>query len=158
MNWLDILILVPLVIDTVVGGWVGLIRAVISLAGLIAGLLLAGHFYGPLGDRLTFVSDQGAARMLAFAIIFLVVMLLAALIAWLLTRAASALTLGWVNRLGGAFFGLLMGAAFWGIVLAVWIEVIGSSDVISGSVMARILVDYIPIGSWLLPGQFSTGL
>ena len=45
MNWLDIVILILLVVPTLIGLKIGIIKAVMSIAGVIIGVLLAGRFY-----------------------------------------------------------------------------------------------------------------
>ncbi len=156
MNWLDIVIIVTLVINIIAGLWVGLIKAVLSLVGLVVGVVLAGRFYLSLSEQLSFIPGDTAARVVAFIIILVVVLAVAFLLAWLLSKAASAIMLGWANRLGGAIFGVLMGILIWSALLAAWVEFFGAADTISQSFMARILLDYFPLGPWLLPGDFDS--
>ena len=155
MNWLDIVIIVTLVIDVIVGLWVGLIRAVLSLAGLVVGIILAGRYYLPLSEKLSFIPQETAAKVVAFTIILLVVMAITFVLAWLLTKVASVTMLGWVNRLGGAVFGLLLAAIIWGTLLAAWVKFFGTSGVITDSILAGVLLDYLPLGLWLLPDDFA---
>src|SRR3989304_3793755 len=109
MNWFDVVIIVTVGITAVIGLKIGIIKAVLSLAGIIIGVVLAGRLYVPLSERLDFISGVGVAKIVAFAIILVGVMVLSGVLAWLLKWAASLMMLGWVNRLGGAFFGLLLG-------------------------------------------------
>ena len=154
MNWLDIVILVVLLIAAVMGLKMGLIKAVLLLAGIIVGVVLAGHYSGPLGERLTFISSEGVAKAVAFAVIMLAVLAVAAIAAALLTWAAKVSMLGWVNRLGGAVLGLLLGALFCGALLAMWIHFLGMAEVIAESAIATILLDRLPMVLALLPGEF----
>jgi len=154
MNWLDIVILVALAIAAIMGLKFGLIKAVLLLAGIIVGVLLAGHFSGPLGERLTFISSEGVAKVVAFAVIMLAVLAAAAIAAALLTWAAKLVMLGWVNRLGGAVVGLLLGALFCGALLAMWVHFLGMAEPISESAIATILLDRLPVVLALLPGEF----
>ena len=94
MNWLDVAILGVVALATFAGFVIGLLRAVLSLAGLVAAVVLAGRFYVPLSERLTFVHQAGLARGLAFAIIFVIVLVATGLLVWLLTRAVSAVSWG----------------------------------------------------------------
>ncbi|GAI66173.1 unnamed protein product, partial [marine sediment metagenome] len=48
MNWLDIVIIVAIAIPTFIGLRMGIIKAALSLAGLIVGVILAGLYYVPL--------------------------------------------------------------------------------------------------------------
>ncbi len=154
MNWLDIVILVVLVIAAVMGLRMGLIKAVLLLAGIIVGVVLAGHYSGPLGERLTFISSEGVAKGVAFAVIMLAVLAAAAIAAALLTWAAKVVMLGWVNRLGGAVAGLFLGALFCGALLAMWVHFLGMAGAIADSAIATILLDRLPMVLALLPGEF----
>jgi membrane protein required for colicin V production len=157
MNWLDIIIAIVLVIGIVIGLKAGLIKMVISFAGLILAIFLAGRFYVALADKLTFISSVQVARIVAYIIIFIVVMLVAALVAWILTKLASTILLGWLNRLVGAVIGLLVGAIFCGAILAIWVKYSSSGgDVISGSFLGRFLLNTFPLVLALLPGEFDT--
>jgi membrane protein required for colicin V production len=154
MNWLDIVILVAIAIATFLGLRMGLIRAVLVLAGIIVGVVLAGRYSVPLSQHLTFIPGEGVAKAVAFAIILIGVMIIAAVLAWLLTWAAKAIMLGWVNRLGGAIFGLLLGVLFCGAFLAMWVNFIGMTEAIAESTIATILLDRLPMVLALLPGEF----
>jgi len=155
MNWLDILILVVVAIGVVMGLRIGIIKAVLSLAGLIIGIILAGRYYLPLAERLTFISQEGIAEVAAFAIILIGTMIVAAVLAFVLKWAASAMLLGWVNRLGGAIFGFVMGALLCSALLAMWVKFLGVADVISDSTIAVILLDRFPAVLALLPHEFN---
>ena len=84
MNWVDIVIIIYLCLSVISGFMQGLIRTVLSIIGLIVGIILAAHFYKQLGDVLTFISNKNVADIVAFIFILLVVMGIAALIAWIL--------------------------------------------------------------------------
>jgi len=141
MNWLDIAIIVAIAIPTVIGLRVGIIKATLSLAGLIAGIILAGYYYIPLSERLPFTSPTSVAKIVAFALILIGVMVITAILASLLIRVASVMMLGWVNHLGGAIFGLVLGALFCGALLAVYIKTFGEAPAIIESPLTTILLD-----------------
>ncbi|MBI4286784.1 MAG: CvpA family protein [Chloroflexi bacterium] len=153
MNWLDILLTVVLVVGLFFGVRAGLIKVVLSLAGLVVGIVLASRLYMPLAERLTFVS-LAWAKVIAFAIIFIIVMVVAAVLARFLKWAVSAITLGWVNRLGGAIFGVLLGAIVMGAILALWAQYFGPNRTITESVLAALLLDKFPLVLGLLPREF----
>ena len=82
MNWLDVVLLFRVVIAVVGGDKNGLIKSVISLVALIIAVVLAVRFYPELGSWLQrFISNQTAARAVAFVIIFLAVMVAGAIAA-----------------------------------------------------------------------------
>lgn len=154
MNWLDIAILVVIAIPTVIGLRIGLIKAVLSLVGLIVGVVLAGHYYAPLAGQLSFIPQDGMAEVVAFAIILIGVMVVASVLAGVLKWAASAMLLGWVNRLGGAAFCFVLGATFGGAMLAMWVKFVGAGEIIAESALATLLLDRFPMVLALLPSEF----
>lgn len=154
MNWLDIIIIAVLVISVFIGLRVGIIKAVLSLVGVIVGVLLAGKFYVLLAERLVFIPQEALARIAAFAIILIGVMLIAGILAAVLGWAVSLVMLGWLNRLGGAIFGLVMGALFCGALLAIWGRFIGEPGAVAQSAIAAVLLDNFPMVLALLPDEF----
>ena len=154
MNWLDIVIIVAIVISTFLGFRAGIIKAVLVLAGIIIGVILAGRYYVPFSEQLSFISQANVARIVAFAIILIGVMVIAAVLARLLKWAASVVMLGWVNRLGGAIFGLVLGAIFCSALLAIWVKFFGVPGAISESSLTTILLDHFPMVLALLPDEF----
>jgi membrane protein required for colicin V production len=156
MNWLDIIIIVVIAISTFLGLRAGLIKAVLSLAGLIVGVILAGRYYVTLAEQLTFISQEDTARIVAFAIILIVVLIIFMVIARFLKWAVSAIMLGWVNRLGGAVFGFVLGAIFCGALLAICIKFLDVAGVIADSGIATILLDRFPMVLAMLPDEFDS--
>lgn len=156
MSWLDLVIIATIGINTLMGLKTGLIKTVLSLAGVIVGVILAGRFYLPLAGQLTFIPQATVAKVVAFAIILIVVMVISGVLATLLKWATSLMMLGWVNRLGGAAFGLLLGAIFTGALLATWVRFLGAGQAISDSALAALLLDRFPMVLALLPQEFDT--
>lgn len=156
MNWLDIVIIVLLVIFAISGLVNGLIKALFSLAGLILGIFLAGHFYVQLADVLGFISNENAAKIAAFIVIFLVVLIVATILGVIFTKVVSNLLLGWLNRLLGAVFGVFEGALFLGAILAILVKYVGNHDVITGSFLAQFLLKGFPVVLSLLPSEFDS--
>jgi membrane protein required for colicin V production len=156
MNWLDIIILIFLAIAVVIGLKIGIIKTLFTVVGIIVGIVLAGRFSSSLGDKMTFISDPGTAKVVAFAIIMIVVLIISAILAAIVKWVASAVLLGWVNRLGGAILGLVLGSFFVAAVLTMWVKYLGINSVISDSFMASFLVDKFPVVLGLLPSEFDS--
>ena len=154
MNWLDIVIVVVIGITTVIGLMKGIIKMALTLGGLVLGIFLAGRYYVPFSEHLTLISSPTWAKIAAFAIIFVGVMIAAAVLAHFLEKAASAILLGWVNRLIGAIIGFFVGAFFCGAVLAIWVKYLGFTNAIEASNLAPILLDRFPSVLALLPSEF----
>jgi len=154
MDWLDIVLIVIVAIPTILGLKTGIIKASFSLAGLILGVILAGHYYVPLSEQLSALSP-GIARIVAFAIILVGVWVIAILLSGLVERAVSMMLLGWINRLVGAVFGFVVGAILCGALLAIWVKFLGIQSFIVDSALATILLDRFPMVLALLPDEFS---
>jgi len=154
MNWLDIVMMVGIGVAAFVGVRKGIIKMVLTLAGLVVGIVLAGRYYGPFSQQLSFITQASLAKVAAFAIIFIGIMVIATVLARLLKWAASAIMLGWVNRLGGGILGFVVGAMFCGAFLAMWVKFLGMTGAIAQSTIAPILLDQFPRVLALLPKEF----
>ena len=155
MNWLDIVIIVLIAIPTLIGLRTGIIKSALSLAGVIIGIILAGRYYVALSEQLTFIPQANFARIAAFAIILIGVMIVAGILASLLKWITSAVMLGWVNHLGGATFGFVLGAIFCSALLAIWVKFLGIGGPIAESGLAPLLLDRFPLILALLPEEFN---
>jgi membrane protein required for colicin V production len=153
MYWLDIVLLIFLALSTFNGFIQGLIKAALSLVGIIIGVLLAGNLYQPLSGLLGFIPNEDIADIVAFLLILVGVMIIANLLARLLKTVATIVMLSWVNRLGGAIFGMLVGAIFLSAILVTWAKFSGS-DTITESVIASFFLDKFPLILALLPADF----
>ena len=88
----------------------GFIRVLFSLAGLIAGLLVAIWNYVQLAVWMhTWVTSLATAQILAFLTILLAVWFVFALAAAFVRRAVKAVGLGFADRMLGAAFGAARG-------------------------------------------------
>ena len=154
MNWLDIVIIVAIAVTTFIGVRIGIIKAVLTLAGVIGGVILAGRYHAPLAQQLTIIPQANVAKIVAFVIILIVVMVIAAVLAWLLKRAVSVVKLGWVNSIGGAVFGLALGAILCSALLAIWVKFLGIQGATAESILTPILLDHFPVVLALLPEEF----
>jgi membrane protein required for colicin V production len=150
MNWLDIVILIYLAVSVISGLVQGLIRTVLSIVGVIVGIFLASHFYIQLGNALTFISNKDTANIVAFIIILLAVMIVAAIIAWLLKSIIKAIKLGWVDKLGGAVLGLSVSA-----FLAIIVKYTSASFIVD-SKLSGFFLDKFPLILGFLPSEFDS--
>ena len=155
MNWLDIVILVPIAINAFVGFGKGLIKMVFTLIGVILGVVLAGQFYDTVGSWFGFFGNEDIANILGFILILGVVMVIAEILARLVRGIVTVTLLGWVDRLGGAVLGAFIGVIFISAGLAIWAKFFGS-DAISESAIASFLLDKFPLILGLLPAEFDS--
>lgn len=103
-------------------GWrTGLIKQVVSLGGLIAGLLIAKLCYAMVGDAIAPHIDNHTtlAHVLAFILIWIAVPVILGVLGEILTTVLDKLfVLGTVNSILGALLGLIkfqliIGALIW---------------------------------------------
>lgn len=155
MNWLDIVIIVLVVGPTLAGLKNGIVKAAFTVVGIIVGVILAGRFSGPLGEVMTFIPG-GWANVVAFAIILIAVMVIASVLAKIVKWTLSAILLGWVNRLGGAILGFILGVVFCAAILTMYVNFIDAGDAIRDSFLAKFLLDIFPFILGLLPSEFDS--
>jgi membrane protein required for colicin V production len=120
MNTLDTLLVIVLVISTALGVYWGLIRQVLSVIGLIAGVALATRYGGRVADSLSsFITSDTVAQALGFVLVLVAVSATASLLATLLRRSVGLLFLGWLDHLLGGILGLVQGALACTVILIV---------------------------------------
>ena len=108
MNWLDVILLLPLLVGLVRGLMRGLISEVIAIAVVILGVVGARFAAPPFSEWLLhqFAWPQGVCDVVAYTLIFLAIAILLSILAKGLTRFMRAIHLGWANRLAGGLFGI----------------------------------------------------
>ena len=155
MNGLDILFLVLLFIPAFIGLRKGLIKAVLSLVGLIIGVVVAGNLYEPVSKMFGFFNNDNAAKIVAFLLILTLVLLAAFFLARLLKSILSITMMGWVDNVGGALLGFLTGFILLSAILATWVKLFGSG-LVTESFIAQVMLDYFPLILGLLPSSFDS--
>lgn len=107
MNWLDAMLALPLIWGLYKGITSGLIMELAQMVGLVAGIALGVGFANELADQIYKNTDitNDLLPIIAFGIIFLIVVILVHLFGRLIQGAANAISLAWLNKLGGAIFG-----------------------------------------------------
>jgi membrane protein required for colicin V production len=112
VQWIDWAILIAIGLSTVLSLWRGFVREAISLAGWVIAFFAARFFYLSLAPVFSdSIASEPLRRALAWLIIFLAVLLLCALLAWLLSSAIEKIGLSAPDRLLGMVFGFLRGIA-----------------------------------------------
>ncbi|OGA17077.1 MAG: hypothetical protein A3H33_12055 [Betaproteobacteria bacterium RIFCSPLOWO2_02_FULL_65_20] len=111
MAWFDYAVLTVLGLSLVLGAFRGILRELVSLSGWIAAFVLATAFSGIVAGQMPESLGPLLSGLLAFALIFIGVLLVSGVIGLVLARLARAAGLGFVDRLLGATFGVARGAA-----------------------------------------------
>lgn len=109
MNWLDVILLLPLLVGLVRGLMRGLISEIIAIVVVILGVIGARYAAPPFSAWLLqqFAWPQGVCDVVAYTLIFLAIAIILSLLAKLLTKFLRAIHLGWANRLFGGLFGIV---------------------------------------------------
>lgn len=119
MTWFDYAVIAVLALSSLLGWWRGLVYEVLSLLGWVAAFAVARLFatnvtpYMP--DALSTDALKTAA---AFALLFILTLIVCSILAWLLSKVVKWIGLGWLDGSLGALFGLVRG------VLAVLLAVV----------------------------------
>lgn len=122
MNTLDIILAALLIFGLVRGFLKGFFVEVTSLVALALGLYGAIHFSYVAADLLKNKVEWGEKyiQIAAFAITFVVILILISLLGKLLTKIADAASLGIMNKVFGAAFGLAKIGLILSVVLIVF--------------------------------------
>ncbi len=116
---LDIIFVVIVIIAMIKGYQRGLIVGVFSLVAIIIGLAAAMKLStvvaGYIGKTVR-ISEQWLP-LIAFAVIFLIVVLLVRAAAAIIERSVQFVMLGWVNRLGGVVFYIALYVTVFSVIL-----------------------------------------
>jgi membrane protein required for colicin V production len=89
----------------------GAIRVLLSLAGLIVGIVIASWYYPDVAQRLSrWIFSYVLCEFLAFLFLLVLVVTLFTLIATILSKTVKAVGLGFMDRLLGALLGAIRGA------------------------------------------------
>jgi len=113
MTLVDWIIVVVLAAAVLAGIARGFFRSAFSLAGLVLGLALAAWNYWRLAAVLKLVIHSvEVADAIAFVVIALLVMAVAAILGSLLAKVFEKVGLGCLDRLAGGIFGFVEGVLF----------------------------------------------
>lgn len=152
MNPLDWLLAVLLTYSVVKAALRGFFGEAFALGGLILGLLLASWFYQTLAANLTgLITSPAIAQFAAYLIILAAVMILANLAGRLMRRTASAVGLGFLDRLGGAAFGFLRGCLLGVAILMAFTAFLPTAPWIRESKMAPYFLRAAHAVSFVVP-------
>lgn len=110
MTGFDYVVIAILLVSLALGGWRGLVSEVLALLAWVIAFLVAKHFSPLLQPLFSSVTSEPLIQQAgAFALLFVVTLLLLGLLRLLLREALHAVGLGVADRLLGAVFGLARG-------------------------------------------------
>lgn len=120
MNIIDMLIIALVGISGLLGLYWGIIRQVLSVVGVIVGIVLASRYGGGVADWIEGFGPTGrVADILGFAAVFVAVTTASSLLASVLHQVAEVLFLGWADHLIGGVLGVAQGAIVATVIVAI---------------------------------------
>jgi membrane protein required for colicin V production len=116
-NSLDIVVIVILLVTLILGLIKGLVRQLVGVGAVVAGLILAARYY----DRVSAVfgrafNSEKWASIVAFAAVFIVVLLVGSLISFLVRKLLPG-PLRFADHLFGGVLGLVQGILISGVIV-----------------------------------------
>lgn len=162
MNYLDIILIIPLLWGLWRGFSRGFIMELCTLMALILGVYGAIEFSEYTGSFLAekFNADTNLMPLIAFAVTFLIIVIIVHLFGRLLQGALKLIALGTVNKLAGAVFSLIKYA----LILSSFIYLINGfspknkilpDDLAQGSLLYKPIASLAPT---LYPKMKSSGI
>jgi membrane protein required for colicin V production len=144
---LDVIAIALLVLAVYKGLRKGLIVALFSfiafIVGLAAALKLSALAAGYIGDTIS-ISEKWLP-VIAFILVFLIVVLLIRLGARLIEKFVQVALMGWLNRLGGVFFYILIYFFIYSILLFYGAQLgIIKSETMEGSTAYQVIAPFAP--------------
>lgn len=127
MNEIDWAILVVLGLSTILGLVRGLVREVLAIVGWVAGVILAMRFSMDIAVVIPFESlSLGIRTVIAFVLIVAVVLFSFGMLGKLLSKALSAASITFEDRMLGGAFGLARGI----VIVCVMVFLFGMTSAI----------------------------
>jgi membrane protein required for colicin V production len=147
MNYIDILICIPLVWGLYKGFTKGLIIEAATIVAFSLGVWGGIHFsdYIALKIRDGFGWNSPYLPIVSFALTFLLIIILVYLVAKMIQRMADGMALSAINKIGGAIFGALKFAMIMSVVIFMIDAVEESYPMISFKTKEESLL-YRPVG------------
>ncbi len=120
LTTIDCVLLGVLLLSALLGALRGLVVEVLSLAVWIAAFWLAFMYGAQVTVLFAAQVHEAAARLfLAYALVFIVALIVGSLVTWTIGKLVRSVGLGGVDRVFGLLFGLLRGVALGCVLILV---------------------------------------
>jgi membrane protein required for colicin V production len=122
MNWIDAAIIIILIISLITGFTNGFVKEIASLAALILGIWGAIKFSSFTAAKLYDYFDMTGqyVGIIAFIITFLLIVVCIHFIGIIADKIITSISLGFLNRILGAAFGLLKSILIMSVIFVVF--------------------------------------
>ncbi len=154
MNIADWAILGVVLVSAAVAASEGFFHQAFSIAGLVAGYLLAAWQYHRLADRFApHLKSPWLGDIAAFVIIFIAVVIVAGIAGRIVRWAVKEAGLSMFDRLLGALLGVVKGGLFVSILLMGMTAFTPTSKLLEGSELAPYFLVVGRAAIWVAPSQ-----
>lgn len=121
MNYLDLIIAIPLLWAAFRGFTRGFIITAASLLALILAIYGGIHFSDVAASMIIakFGPETRHVQIISFAVTFVAILIIVNLIAWLVDKLVTAVALGFVNRILGIIFNCIKMAFILSVLIAI---------------------------------------
>jgi membrane protein required for colicin V production len=141
-NWLDVLLAVAVLSAVIVGLVKGFVRELIGLIVIIAGIIIAARFFGPVARFAgKFISDPTTANFVGFLLVFLAVLIVGGILAGFIAKLTKG-GLGFANHILGGLIGLVEGILVAGAIVFAMLAFPVNKNAINGSRLAPFLYQF----------------
>lgn len=156
MQWVDWAILLVMALSVLGGLAQGFFRSVCALGGLLLGLAVAAWNYTRLAAViLPVVRIKPVANAIAFLLIAILVMALAALVGKLISTVFHQVGLGCLDRLAGAVFGFFQGALLVMLIVLVSVAFFPEARWLTEAKLPRMFFGACHLSTHMTPAELS---
>lgn len=126
MNYLDVILIIPLLYGLVMGVKRGFVKEAVMLVAIAMGVFVAKQLSSPMAVLLQehIGISQRVAQPLSYFVVVLVFVGGMYILAWMLTKILKAMKLSTVNRI----FGAVLGTLKWVLILSVVLNFVAVID------------------------------
>ncbi len=111
MNVFDWVLVAVFIVGALLGLKWGLVQSVLNLVAVYVAMLVGAQFADGLVERFTDdIENESVTTAIGYVVIFLGVFIVAQIVGKTIRAMLTVVFLGWVDRLGGVVFGVLLGA------------------------------------------------
>lgn len=125
MTVFDYAVLLAVGLSVGLGWWRGFVYELLSLLGWLAAYFVAKLFAPEMTAYVPDIAPSEVGKTaIAYAVLFIVTLLVSGILAWLLSKLAKFVGLGWLDGGMGAVFGLVRGV----LLVLVLVSLAGLTD------------------------------
>jgi membrane protein required for colicin V production len=157
MTLVDWAVVVIMLFAVIAGMAQGFFRSICSLGGLVLGLAIAAWNYGRLAAIfLPLFRIPAIANTIAFLLIALLVMALAAFIGNFMARALKMIGLGWLDGIAGAVFGFFQGIVLVVVFILVIVAFFPQEEWLAESNLPQMFFGALHVSTHMTPSELSS--